>query len=70
MFKGGDIGFRDSEIDLFCLLDSEIFYFSFRDSEILLPSETENIKSQYLGSPKMIISVSEGKSISESRKEK
>ena len=40
---GGDIGFRDSEIDLFCLRDSEIFYFSFRDSEILLPFETEII---------------------------
>ena len=30
----------------------------------------ENIKSQYLGSPKRTISVLEGKSISESRKEK
>ena len=39
--RGGDIGFRDSEIDLFCLRESEIFYFSFRDSEILLPSKTE-----------------------------
>ena len=36
----GGIGFRDSEICLFCFRDSEIFYFSFRDSEIFLRSKT------------------------------
>ena len=41
--RGGDIGFRDSETDLFCPRDSEIFYFSFQESEILLASETEII---------------------------